>query len=320
MVPPQANALSTILDRRVIFVTGKGGVGKSTVCASLALAAADRGRRVVVCEIGDQVKVPRLLGSDKTVAAGAELELGGGIWATAIDPQAALREWLGMQLGSRALVSALTRSGAFQYFVAAAPGARELVTMTKAWELSQDDRWRKGAGGFDTVVIDAPASGHGIALIKTPRTFGDIAKVGPIRKQTDRVWATLSDPAQFALLAVTTPAEMPVTETLELGGRLRAEVGLSLTAIVCNAVLPSRFSVDDAARCEIAAGNGLPPEAQAALRAARSERARARGQHAQLARLKRGADAPVLTLPFLPVTELGRAELEHLAGRVAAKL
>src|SRR3954464_3299948 len=181
--------MGSILDKRLVWITGKGGVGKSTVAAALGMAGARRGKRTIVCEVGEQDRLSRLFRTEGV--GGDELELEDGLFATSIDPQAALREWLATQVGGT-LARVLNSASAFQYFVAAAPGARELVTITKVWELGQERRWRKDARGYDLVLVDAPASGHGVSMLRTPKTFADVARVGPIHKQSDRVWSSLT--------------------------------------------------------------------------------------------------------------------------------
>ena len=106
----------------------------------------------------------------------------------------ALEEWTGRQLGSRRLVGLLTRSNAFAAFVNAAPGARELVAITKAWELGRRERWVKGCDGYDLVVLDAPSSGHGVGMLRTPHTFAEIARVGPIATQARKVVGAAGGP------------------------------------------------------------------------------------------------------------------------------
>src|SRR5919106_2620804 len=231
-------------DRRLLYVTGKGGVGKTTVAASLGLAAAAAGRRTIVCEVAEQDRVSRAFRREGVVAE-TEVQLAGNLWAITIDPQRALEEWLGRQVGGVGL-RVLARSSAVQYFVAAAPGAKELITIAKVWELAQLERWDRRARTYDLVVVDAPSSGHGLAMLTTPRTFGEIARVGPIRRQAFRVRDLLGDPERTGYVAVALPEEMPVNETLELGGRLRDAIGVGLDAIVVNGLYPARFSGKEA--------------------------------------------------------------------------
>ena len=127
-------------DRSVLYVTGKGGVGKTTVAAALGLAAARTGRRTIVCEVAEQDRMSRAF-ARHGVRPEQEVELAEDLWAITIDPQQALEEWLGKQLGGGPAGRILGHSHAFQYFVAAAPGAKELITIAKVWELAQPQRW-----------------------------------------------------------------------------------------------------------------------------------------------------------------------------------
>ena len=235
-----------------------------------------------------------------------------------------MKEWLGRQLGGPAL-RLITGSSAFQHFVAAAPGAKELITIAKVWELAQLERWDAANRTYDLVIVDAPASGHGLAMLTAPSTFGEIARVGPIRRQAFKVRDMLADPRLTGYVAVALPEEMPVNETLELGARLRDAVGLGLDAIVVNGVYPQRFSGKEAETLRAAAdgrnGDGpLPDDALAAVRAALTEHERARLQRSHLRRLKREADAPVHTLPFLFDAEVGLDEYGTLAAKLARDL
>jgi anion-transporting ArsA/GET3 family ATPase len=298
-------------DRRLLYVTGKGGVGKTTVAASLGMAAAEAGRRTIVCEVADQDRVSRAFRREGVVPE-TEVRLADNLWAITIDPNQALSEWLGRQIGGAGL-RILARSSAFQYFVAAAPGAKELITIAKVWELTQAARWDTRNSSYDLVVVDAPASGHGLAMLTTPRTFGEIARVGPIRRQAYRVRDLLSDPEQTGYVAVALPEEMPVNETLELERRLPDAVGSSLEAIVVNGMWPERFSAADAET--LRSLNGRP-----AVAAALTSYERARAQRSHLRRLRREASAHVVTLPYLFDGELGLPEYERLAHELARKL
>src|SRR3954469_18258661 len=298
-------------DRRLLYVTGKGGVGKTTVAASMGMAAARAGRRTIVCEVADQDRVSRAFRREGVVRE-TEVQLADNLWAITIDPQRALEEWLGKQIGGVGL-RVLARSSAFQYFVAAAPGAKELITIAKVWELAQLERWDRSNRTYDLVVVDAPSSGHGLAMLTTPRTFGEIARVGPIRRQAFRVRDLLADPELTGYVAVAVAEEMPVNETLELERRLPEAVGSSLEAIVVNGMWPERFSAADAET--LRSLNGRP-----AVAAALTSYERARAQRAHLRRLRREASAQVVTLPYLFEGELGPPEYERLARDLARKL
>jgi anion-transporting ArsA/GET3 family ATPase len=294
-------------DRSVLYVTGKGGVGKTTVAAALGLAAARTGRRTIVCEVSEQDRMSRAF-ARHGVRPEQEVELSKDLWAITIDPRRALEEWLGKQLGGGPAGRILGHSHAFQYFVAAAPGAKELITIAKVWELAQPQRWDKHNRHYDLVVVDAPASGHGIGMLTTPRTFGEIARVGPIRRQAAKVFDMLADPARTGYVAVALPEEMPVNETIELERRLREAVGLGLDAIVMNAMWPERFSSSDVTKLRAATRDGHDPSSLGAVRAALAVHERVKAQRAHVRRLEAATDAPITALPFVFESEL---ELDH---------
>jgi anion-transporting ArsA/GET3 family ATPase len=292
-------------DKALVYVTGKGGVGKTTVAAALGLAAARHGRRTIVCEVAEQDRVSRAF-ARHGVTRDEEVMLADDLWAITIDPEAALHEWLSKQLGGGPAGRLLGHSHAFQHFVAAAPGAKELITIAKVWELAQLERWDRQNRTYDLVIVDAPASGHGLAMLTAPRTFGEIARVGPIRRQATKVSEMLSDSARTGYVAVALPEEMPVNETIELEARLEDAVGLGLDAIVVNGVWPERFSAADVRRLRAAEDGEV-------VRAALVSHARAKAQRAQIRRLRGKTEAPVSTLPFLFEAEVGLSGYRELA-------
>jgi anion-transporting ArsA/GET3 family ATPase len=303
-------------DRTLLYVTGKGGVGKTTVAAAIGLAAAQLGRRTIVCEVAEQDRVSRAF-ARQGVRPEQEVQLSQDLWAITIDPQQALEEWLSKQLGGGPAGRLLGHSHAFQYFVAAAPGAKELITIAKVWELAQRERWNRHNRAYDLVVVDAPASGHGIAMLTTPHTFGEIARVGPIRRQAYRVSEMLADPARTGYVGVALPEEMPVNETLELEEKVRRAVGLGLDLIVVNGMWPQRFTSRDVTKLRAAARDGLDESGLAAVQAALSAHERVKAQRAQVRRLEAGTEAPVSTLPYVFESEL---DLDHYRALSAALL
>jgi anion-transporting ArsA/GET3 family ATPase len=290
-----------------VVVTGKGGVGKTTVAAALGLKAARAGKRTIVCELAEQERLATLFGQE--VDGYRERELEPGLFGISIDPERAKKEWLEYQLRSGTLAGLLGGSRIFQYLTAAAPGLTELVTIGKVWELAQLQRKTPKAATYDVVIVDAPATGHGLALLRAPQTFSEVARVGPIHRQAGYIYGFLTDPRSTGILTVALPEEMPVNETLDLGERLKDELGMKMDRIVVNQVLPERFTSAEAEQLEKA---GDSP----AVRAALTEYRRTRVQRSQLRRLRRAADVPVSTLPFLFVPSLGHEELETLAAKL----
>jgi anion-transporting ArsA/GET3 family ATPase len=334
------------LERRLIVVTGKGGVGKTTVSAALGLLGARRGLRTIVVETtggeagGEAAGIGRLsallgygvggVGGDPIPPThGVETQLGEGLWGLAIDRDRVLAEWL-RAIGGRVPARVLTSSSSFQYLIAAAPGTREMITMVKLWELAEGRRPAErgtrsanaGERDYDLVVFDAPATGHALAMLRSPHTFGKIARMGPIARQAGQVRALLEDPARSAYLAVTQATEMGVTETLELRESLRRELGRELDAVIVNGTLPRRFEGEELRR--IAALGDTAAVTTSAVRTAHAVHERARTQQRQIARLRRGDGShgapPVRSVPFLFRSELDLESLQRIADRLAREL
>jgi anion-transporting ArsA/GET3 family ATPase len=364
-----------VMERRLIVVTGKGGVGKTTVAAALGLLGAHRGLRTIVVEVTAAQAEPRgselqgleaagacgvgarglaaALGRGEHPDLGVETELREELWGLTVDRDRVLAEWL-RAVGGRVPARVLTASASFQYLVAAAPGAREMLSMIKVWELAEGrrpanrgrgtsasstatrpatstsrrpaDRQRGGRatrkGDYDLVVLDAPATGHALAMLRAPRTYATIARGGPIARQAGQVRDLLEDPERSAYLAVTHPSEMAVTETLELREGLRCDVGRELDAVIVNATLPRRFERGELERMASLNGEGARESTPvlSAVRAAHAAHERARAQRSQIARLRRDAEPsglPVVSVPFLFRPELDLNALEGVAVRLA---
>jgi anion-transporting ArsA/GET3 family ATPase len=311
------------IDKRLLFVTGKGGVGKTTIAAALGLAAARQGKRTIVCEVAQQERMSRAFRREGV--GWSETELADHLYAISIDPHQSLEEYLEDQIGSRRLAHLLFRNRIFDYFAAAAPGVRELVTIGKVWELAQLERRRASDTPYDLVIVDAPATGHGLATLRAPRTFGNIASAGVIARQAGRIDSFITDSEQTGVVVVALPEEMPVNETVEFRARLAAEMGMTIDAVVVNGLFPERFTSEDAERIEAVNGGHGHEAVAAALRSALWEHHRARDQRAQLRRLKRelggnGDGAPVVTLPYLFEPELGLDAFERLSDELGRKL
>lgn len=304
--------MAALLDKRLLFVAGKGGVGRTTVSAALGLLAARRGKRTIVVEIAGQERVSK---SFRHAGVGYhETELAENLYAISIDPDKSLEEFLEDQVGSKRLAGLLFHNRIFEYFAAATPGLRELVTIGKVWELALLERRRRGDTPYDLVILDGPPTGQGLGMLRTPQTFADVARVGPVRKKALTIDGFLRDAAQTGVVVVALAEEMPVNETVEFRAKLEEQMGYAPEVVVANALLPDRFSSEEAGAIEAANGGAGEPTVAAALRVALSEHRRSAAQGAQLARLEEGVgDVPVVLLPYLFDTDLGLDEWEELS-------
>ena len=292
-----------LFSRRLIFVTGKGGVGKTTVALALGRAAADAGLRTIVADLdgrGDQ----------------REQELGTGLFSVSVDPQSAMEEYLELKVPNPA-GQALSQSRLFGAFAMATPGMRELLCIGKLWELAQLERRMRDAAPYDLVIVDAPASGHGAAILRTPRTFADIARVGPIANQAQAIADTLRDRAFTSVVAVTTPEEMPVNETFELRDALRSSPDPhELERVIVNGLYPDRFSAADITVLREASARSLVQRDRAAIEVALDEHRRAAAQREQQRRLADEFGDRLITLPFLFAPAIGADQWELLGGEL----
>ncbi|MGH8987154.1 MAG: ArsA family ATPase [Acidimicrobiales bacterium] len=317
------------MDRRLLFVTGKGGTGKTTVAAALAQLAADRGKHVLACEVDAKGDLAALFEAGRTDFVGREVVP--GVVAMSMDTEASLREYLKLFLRVPVLGGLGPLAKAFDFVAAAAPGVREILTVGK---LCYEVRERS----YDLVVVDAAATGHVVSQLAAPQAINELARVGPIRSQTDWMLEILSDARRTGVVVVTTPEEMPVNETIELSARIRAETTVQLAAVVVNRVLPELFGVHEeevfgqlrARRAELSKllGGDVEPLVEGARLAVRMRRTRA----AHLRRLREGLaiDAaaagegaqppPVLYVPYVFARAHGLRSMRRIAQSLGEEL
>jgi anion-transporting ArsA/GET3 family ATPase len=310
-----------LLDRRLVFVTGKGGVGKTTFSAALAVLAADRGLRVLACEVDAKGDLAAAFETGPTNFTPREvLE---NLWVMSMDTEASLREYLRLNLHIPVMGRIGPLARAFDFVATAAPGVREILTVGKlCWEV----RGRH----YDLVVVDAPATGHIVAQLAAPQAINNLVKVGPVRTQTGWMLKILSDPQRTGVVIVTTPEEMPVSETLELAGRIEGETTVELAAIAVNRVLPELFDKKEEeiftalarppALAALAKGLGADPTP--VLEAARLAQSLRRTRAAHLDRLRSGIDAtvPFLSLPYLFARTTGLRSTRQTARSLLVEL
>lgn len=303
-----------LLDRRLIIVTGKGGVGKSTIAAALALVAARRGKRVLVCEVNAQERIAPLLGGPPSGESTHEVLP--GLHSLNVTPRAAMREYGIMVLRYRALYDAVFENRVVRFFLRAIPSLSELVMLGKV--LHEVRLVEKGRPRWDLVVLDAPSTGHAVQLLRVPRVLLDTVPPGPLRRDAEWMQALLLDPALTTAALVTLPEEMPVNEAIELDEALRHLLEIPRGALVMNAMPTARFSREELARLDELrqAAPPLGPAAQAAhfqgVRVAQAE------EH--LSRARAAIDLPLLLVPWLARERWDRSALEDVADVLQSQL
>lgn len=310
-----------LLDRKLIFVTGKGGVGKTTVAAALAELAVRRGKKTLVCEIDAKGNLAEFFETGPTRFE--EREIYPGLWAMSMDTEASLRQYLALQLKLPLVARIGPLAHMLDFVATAAPGVKEIVTVGKlCFEVRE--------GHYDCVVVDAAASGHVVSQLAAPQAINQLVQVGLVRQQTGWMLDILGDSSLTGLVVVATPAEMPVSETLELADQVAKETDVDLAAVVVNRVLPELFGrgeeevfdrLGDPSAVELleeSLGGPVGPLLDAARLAVTIRRTRT----AHLERLRAGIDqrVPLLYVPYLFFRHHGRRATRQVADALSAEL
>jgi anion-transporting ArsA/GET3 family ATPase len=292
-----------LLDRRLLFFTGKGGVGKSTIAAATALLAARIGKRVLLVEVDAKGDAPAQF--EHAPVGFKPQEVYPGVLAMAMDTEASLLEYLKLNLRVPVIGRVGPLARALEFVATAAPGVKEILTTGKiAWDARESI---EGRADFDLVIVDAAASGHIVAQLGAADAIRELVDVGPLRNQTQWVSDLLADARYTAVNIVTTPEEMPVAETIELVQKLRTEVNVPLGTVIVNRVLPELFTRADEQTYEalrapepkslFTAKVGIG--ATAVLDGGRLAVSLRRTRAAHLEELQAAVDLPMLYVPYL---------------------
>lgn len=307
--------MTPLEERRFLFITGKGGAGKTTVAAALATALAERDRRVLIAMTEAKERISSLFGVSPL---GPEItEIAPNVSAVKIGPEAALREYGQMILKSRTLHNAVFDNKYVRSFLAAVPGLYQWAMLGKAWYHSTEEL-SDGRPRFDTVLFDAPATGHGLDMLRVPKVIVDVVPPGLLRRDAERAWKMFRDPAQSGVIIVALPEDMPATEAIELSMSIREELELPIARLVINAYLEPLF--DEAERgvllgdYNLTAGDPGDEGLSSAARRAITERV----QQESVERLTREIDSPQVVLPRL-LTDANSPEDVRVLARAFAE-
>lgn len=305
-----------LLERRLVFLAGKGGVGKSTIALALALVAARRGKRTLLVglDLDDRSRTVAGLG-----AAGSEapLEVRPNLFRQNVDGKSALEEYLQLVVPVRRVLKAVFDSRVYQYFVAAAPGLKELMAIGKIW-------YEVDRGKWDVVIVDSPATGHALQYLRMPKTAYETFTTGLVHREAKRVWSLLSDPAMTSISVVTVAEELPVIETIAICAQIRGELDLPRGCLFVNRFHAPDFTVADVERARSLWRRGrdaaADPLCEAALAAAEEEGSWGVLQARNRARLEAETGWPMVVLPVLFREEFSVRDVERLADIVEAEI
>lgn len=307
-------------DLRFLTVAGKGGVGRTTVSAAIALAAARRGKRPLVAMCNAKERLSTLL---ETPAVGPRISTilevkgpsGANVPVDAVNlvPEIALAEYGMMVLKVRALYKAIFENRFVAAFLRATPGMDQWAMLGKAFFHTTEER-EPGRPRYDVVILDAPATGHSLEMLRVPKVILDVAPPGLLRREAEHAWTLLSDPARAGIVLVTLPEEMPTNETLEHYAALRDELQLPVARLVVNAFLPVLFdppALSGLERLVATSHDGDP--LQSLISASRARATREGLQEEALERMVREIHVPRTELPRLFVPKFGRSAVDALS-------
>ena len=309
--------MESLLSKRLILVTGKGGVGRSTVAAAIASAAARSGRRTLLYEANANDRFGGFF--NKGPIGTAIVPLADNLFAVNTNPSAALEEYGLMVLRFKRVYKMVFENRVMRYFLRAIPGLDDYSILGKAWFHTTEEK--RGRPVWDTLVFDMPASGHTMTMLNIPKVIMGTVPDGPLTRDAHKLSELLRDPVRTALVLVTLAEEMPTNEARELASALDQRLGIPVSRLVVNQVYPERMpdgsvqasvldALDDRSGQRSAP---LAPPLPALVTHTRLQRARRVLNARYLNLLRETIDAPMCELPFLFVPILGPNEIQELS-------
>ena len=306
------SAPADLLDRKLLFVVGKGGVGKTTVATALALTAVRRKKRVLLVGLDFDDRSRTMAGLRR--AEGSEpVEALPGLYRLNVDGKTALEEYLHLIIPVRRVLRAVFDSKVYQIFVAAAPGLKELMAIGKIWYEVDRGRW-------DLVIVDSPATGHALQYLRMPKAAYEAFGTGLVHREAKRVWGLLSDASATAVAVVTVAEELPVNETVSICKQVRDDLELPPGAVFVNRFHAAGFSAAEVEKASTSARRGLGQQCdalvEAVVGAAREELSWSAVNEHHREQLAAETGWRQIVLPYLFREEFGFADVELLSNAI----
>jgi len=308
-------SLAAILDRRLSIISGKGGVGKTTLAAVLGLVLSQEGRRTLVAEVEGKDTLASMFGAPPLTTQPAELA--DSLWGMKITPEEALEEYFDVQLHMKRIAKPLISSQLVDYVTHSAPGLRDILMLGKVWYAAVKRR------DFDHIVLDTAAAGHAVSMLRSPEGFLHAVPIGPLATHTKQVLGWLQDPSEVGIHLASMPEEMPVNETIETTRMLEEKLGMNVSHVFMNMIFPP-ISDDPKVEAEVDAissplalasqgfGKKASEETFRILNFYRKRRSLQQEHRKQLSD-ELASTADIIDLPFIMSDVFGLDELRQLA-------
>jgi len=310
-----------IFSKRLIFVVGKGGVGKTTLSVSLAIAAARSGKKILIVEVGDADSVGEVFNIGTLPQTPRKLY--SNIWGARIFSKQVLEDYINTHVKLSFVANQITRSKLFEHIAAATPGLKEVMTLGQIWRWEQE----KGASNYpkyDLIIVDAPATGHGTSLLKLPKTLIDMLKGGPIVEQTKVVHDMLTDKNKTWLTLVTLPEELPVNESIEFRNTAKNDINMPVKITFINGVYSELFSEKNFNVIENILNNkkfmNKDKLNDYILKVAKNHYIRRNIQKKYISKIKEKAEELIIEIPFYFINDIKVKDSEQIAQLLINKL
>jgi anion-transporting ArsA/GET3 family ATPase len=306
-----------LFDKRVIIVAGKGGTGKTTLTCSLAMAAAEENKSVLVVETQENDALGPLFGIESLGDKPTLLKK--NIHGARVDPRQVLKEYVRKFVALPFLAYQITGSSIFEHVAAATPGLKEVMTLAQIWRFERKKKSSSEQPLYDVIIVDSPATGHGLSLLRVPATLNSMLQTGPIADQTRWVNELLRDHERTSLIVATLPEELPVNETLEFCRKAENDLEMHVAGIVVNMVYPVLFDPDEIKSIEWAEEPGSEG-GRALLRAAKRQIGRRRLQESHMERLLEEGEQQVVRIPYFYTNTLDSDQIADISRRLRAEV